>query len=203
MPLSIGAGGIATAAPATNTRTEFGSALLALARAAIARRLGGSAPEPPDQPEFDRPAATFVTLKRHGQLRGCIGSLEACHPLRQDLRHNAIAAAFMDPRFPPITVAELADIRIEVSLLGAQQAIDCRSEREALAKLRPGIDGVILECGNRRATFLPQVWESLPDPSEFLRQLRYKAGLDGDYWGSDLHLARYEVEKWQETPPRT
>lgn len=180
---------------------ELGTSLLHLARNAIGESFG-MAPQPvAERPEWRQPGASFVTLTRHGELRGCIGSLEAWRPLAEDVAANARAAAFRDPRFAPLTAGELAGIRVEVSLLTPAQPLPWRDEAEALAQLRPGIDGVILIAGRHRATFLPQVWEQLPDPANFLAHLKRKAGLAADYWGSDLRLERYTVEKWREGEP--
>lgn len=177
---------------------QLGQALLAIARHAIAARFGieASAVTPPA--ELSQPGASFVTLTQNGQLRGCIGSLEPYRALAVDVAENALAAAFRDPRFAPLERDELARTRIEVSLLGAAQAIDFVDEEDAIAQLRPGIDGVILSHGSRRATFLPQVWESLPDPHRFIAQLKLKAGLPADFWDSAISLARYEVKKWKD-----
>ncbi len=150
---------------------------------------------------LQKPGACFVTLTRDGALRGCIGSLEACRPLLDDLRSNALAAALRDPRFPPLTAVELPDVDIEVSVLGTPQALVFSSEAEALAQLHPGIDGVILMAGGRRATFLPQVWEQLPDPAEFIGRLKQKAGLPASYWGPDIRLAIYPVLAIHEANP--
>ena len=150
---------------------------------------------------LQKPGACFVTLTLNGQLRGCIGSLEAHRSLGEDLRSNALAAALRDPRFPPVTAAELAAIRIEVSLLGAPQPLAFTDEADALAKLRPGIDGVILTAGGRRATFLPQVWEQLPAPADFIGRLKQKAGLPANYWGPDVRLATYPVRAIHEAEP--
>ena len=150
---------------------------------------------------LQKPGACFVTLTRDGALRGCIGSLEACRPLLDDLRSNALAAALRDPRFPPLTAAELPDVDIEVSVLGTPQALVFSSEAEALSRLRPGIDGVILTAGGSRATFLPQVWEQLPDPAEFIGRLKQKAGLPASYWGPDIRLATYPVRAIHEANP--
>ena len=150
---------------------------------------------------LQKPGACFVTLTLNGQLRGCIGSLEAHRSLGEDLRSNALAAAMRDPRFPPLTAAELPAIRIEVSLLGAPQPLAFTDEADALAKLRPGIDGVILTAGGRRATFLPQVWDQLPDPAEFIGRLKQKAGLPANYWGPDVRLATYPVRAIHEAEP--
>ena len=111
---------------------------------------------------------------------------------------NAIAAAFRDPRFPPLSRDEFADLQIEVSLLSEPEIVSFHDEADALAQLRPGIDGVILSSGGRQATFLPQVWESLPDRREFIMHLKRKAGLRDDFWSADVTLARYQVRKYKE-----
>ncbi len=180
---------------------ELGATLLTLARNAIADRLGQGQAKTMDCPELHTPGAVFVTLTRNGRLRGCIGSLEAWRPLAEDVRENALAAAFRDPRFKPLAADELPAIRVEVSLLEAPVAIHCRDEADALARLRPGVDGVILSAGRHRATFLPQVWEQLPEPAAFLAHLKEKAGLPASYWGPDVRLERYAVTKWKEAAP--
>lgn len=175
-----------------------GQILLTLARNAIAQHLDAPT-RPLDEPGWlGEPTATFVTLTQHGQLRGCIGSLTAQRPLGQDVVHNALAAAFHDPRFPPLKLTELATVRVEVSLLSPQQAMQCADEADALAQLRPGVDGVVFECGSYRSTFLPQVWEHLPRPNQFLEQLKLKAGLPATFWSPEVRLHRYTVEKWKE-----
>lgn len=177
----------------------LGFALLTIARNAIERNFGLEQHTITPHPELSHPAATFVTLTQGGQLRGCIGSLEAYRPLASDVAENALAAAFRDPRFPALGSDELARTRVEVSLLEKPEAIDFSDEAEAIARLRPGVDGLILTHGSRRATFLPQVWESLPDPRRFMAQLKLKAGLAADFWDEDITLARYGVQKWKET----
>lgn len=184
-----------------STEDDRGPVLLAIARAAIARALGLPAAEPAAPAWLDTPGASFVTLTRHGELRGCIGSLEAWRPLGEDVAANARAAAFNDPRFPPLTAAEFPDTRIEVSLLSRPEPMHFVNEASALAQLRPEIDGVILEYGRHRATFLPQVWEQLPLPRQFLAQLKLKAGLPPDFWSDELRLSRYTVEKFKEPAP--
>jgi len=177
----------------------LGCALLALARNAIDRRLSGIEQnflQVPDLPALDQPAATFVTLTRAGDLRGCIGSLEAYRPLRDDVQENALAAAFRDPRFPPLTATEWPDIQVEVSLLSTPQALSVRDEADLLTQLCPGRDGLILQEGSRRATFLPQVWEQLPEPKQFLSHLMQKAGRPANYWSPTLRFERYGVKKW-------
>ena len=177
---------------------DKGRLLLTLARNAIARHFGLSA-QPVNEPDcLLEPGATFVTLTQRGQLRGCIGSLEARRPLGQDVVANALAAAFRDPRFPPLAKAELATTRVEVSLLAAQQPMTFRDEADALSQLRPGMDGLVFECGSHRSTFLPQVWEQVPQPARFMAQLKRKAGLAEDFWSPEVTLHRYTVEKWKE-----
>jgi len=139
-----------------------------------------------------------VTLTLGGELRGCIGSLEAYQPLADDVTSNARSAAFRDPRFPPLTAAEFRRVHIEVSVLSAPQPMAVTSEADALAQLRPGVDGVILAAAGRRATFLPQVWEQLPEPATFLAHLKRKAGLPAGYWGDDVQVWRYGVTAFEE-----
>jgi AmmeMemoRadiSam system protein A len=163
----------------------------------------GSATLPPltaaEAPQFLRaPGASFVTLTINGALRGCIGTLEARQPLFDDIRSNAIAAAFHDPRFPPLTTPEYAAVAVEVSILSAPEPLVFESEADALAQLRPGIDGVIFSTPGHRATYLPQVWDDLPDKANFLNSLKRKAGLPATYWGSDVRLHRYTVTAFPE-----
>jgi hypothetical protein len=176
---------------------EAGRTLLALARAAIEARLLGTA-RAVDAPWLAQAGATFVTLTRDGQLRGCLGSLEARRPLGEDVAENALAAAFRDPRFEPVTADEWPRLRVEVSLLSAPKALHFADEAALLAELVPGEDGVILEAEGRRATFLPQVWEGLPDKRQFLRELVRKAGLPADTRLARCKLWRYRVVKWKE-----
>jgi AmmeMemoRadiSam system protein A len=200
------AGGDETLAAGGVGEAERGRVLLALAREAIAAALGE--PQPPADrvtpaqraaPWLRAPGACFVTLTQEGRLRGCIGSVRARRPLADDLRANARAAALADPRFPPLTASELAYTRVEVSLLSVASPLPAATEEEAIAALRPGIDGIILELGgDAHATFLPQVWDSLPAPRDFLAQLKHKAGLPSDFWSPDLRLQRYTVTKWTE-----
>jgi len=178
--------------------TEKGSTLLKLARSEIASKLGHETAFPTQASWLQEPGASFVTLTRQGELRGCIGTLEAHRPLGLDVRENAVAAAFRDPRFMPLTREEFDDIRVEVSLLSPTEALAVASEEHALATLRPGIDGVVFEYGHYRSTFLPQVWEQLPEPAEFLAHLKRKAGLSMDFWSESVRLSRYTVSKWKE-----
>ena len=145
-------------------------------------------------PELTKPCATFVTLKKQGQLRGCIGMLEAVRPLAQDIAENAFSAAFRDPRFPPLEKDELDLLEIHLSILSHPEPVTFASEQDLLTQVRPGIDGLILEEGSRRGTFLPSVWQSLPDTRQFLRHLKQKAGLPADYWSDSLKVFRYTTE---------
>ncbi len=178
---------------------DSGRILVPLARGAIARELGQTAPSVAEAAWLRAPGATFVTLTRDGQLRGCIGTLAAHRPLVDDVTANAVAAAFSDPRFKPLTRDEFTAVRIEVSLLSPAEPLACDDEAGALAQLRPNIDGLIFQYGHHRSTFLPQVWEQLPDRAEFLAQLKYKAGLPPDFWSNEVKLSRYTVSKWHET----
>ncbi|MGH8727141.1 MAG: AmmeMemoRadiSam system protein A [Burkholderiales bacterium] len=178
---------------------DRGTVLLALARSAIARALGLPYTRTSRAPWLLKPGASFVTLMREGELRGCVGTVLARRSLLSDVRRNAVAASTRDPRFTPLTRDEYEMISIEVSLLSALEAILCRDESDALARLRPKIDGVFLEHEGKRATFLPQVWEALPEPVEFLAQLKAKAFLPPGFWSNDLRLWRYTVRKWKES----
>lgn len=180
---------------------ELGKTLLSLARHAIAAHFGESAMPTVDLPELHKMGACFVTLTQQGHLRGCIGTLEAWRPLGEDVQENARNAAFRDPRFTPLIAAEVPITRIEVSLLTPAVPVTFHDEADALAQLRPGIDGVIFTAGRHRATFLPQVWEDLPEARKFMAHLKQKAGLPADYWGPDVQLERYQVQKWKESTP--
>jgi len=172
--------------------------LLLLARGAIAEHFGQTPRERLHAAWLTQPGATFVTLTLHGKLRGCIGSLEARLPLIEDVRHNAVAAAFQDPRFTPLSDTEFSDVSIEISLLSKPDAILFTNEADAISQLVPGRDGVILESGNHRATFLPQVWLQLTKPQAFLAHLKNKAGLPENHWTDEIKLSRYNVTKWSE-----
>jgi AmmeMemoRadiSam system protein A len=174
------------------------SIVLKLARASIERGLQTGRPLSIElnayEPVLIRKTASFVTLERHGQLRGCIGMLEAQRPLVQDIAENAFAAAFRDPRFLPLSAEEFKDLDLHISILSPTEAIIFNSEQDLIAQLKPGIDGLILQEGYRRGTFLPSVWEQLPNPNQFLRHLKQKAGLPADYWSDKLKAHRYNTE---------
>jgi len=138
--------------------------------------------------------ASFVTLELHQQLRGCIGRLEATRPLIEDVAQNAFLAAFQDARFPPVTIDELTELEIHISLLSERVPVIFCSEQDLISQLRPKIDGLILEEGQLRATFLPSVWEQLPEPKQFLRHLKQKAGLAVGYWSDTIKVYRYQTE---------
>ena len=176
---------------------EAGKTLLAIARGAIEPNLFAG-PQTADAPWLRQHGATFVTLTKGGALRGCIGSLEASRALGTDVAENAIAAAFRDPRFPPVLADEWPSVRVEVSLLSAPKPIRFADEADLLAQLRPGEDGVIIEADGRRATYLPQVWEGIPDKRQFMRELARKAGLPDDVRLARCKVYRYRVTKWTE-----
>lgn len=179
---------------------EKGSVLLAIARESLAAalRLGSEAER--DEPWLRDPGATFITLRQRGDLRGCVGTIHAWRPLLDDVRSNARAAAFSDTRFPPVQAREYREISLEVSLLSPCEPCEFGCEEEAIARLRPGIDGIVFELRERRSTFLPQVWEQLPDPWDFLAHLKRKAGLPAAFWDPEIRLWRYTVTKWCEEP---
>lgn len=140
------------------------------------------------------PGASFVTINVRDQLRGCIGSLEIKRALAVDVVKNARAAAFDDPRFGALTQEEFENLHIHISVLSPPETIECASQDELVRQLRPRIDGLILEDGASRATYLPSVWEALPDPQKFLQQLKQKAGLSLDHWSDTIKVQRYTTE---------
>jgi AmmeMemoRadiSam system protein A len=177
--------------------------LLRLAREAMEQGVRGKKLPPLDEtqltPNLREEGSSFVTLTEHGQLRGCIGSLEPYQSLVEDVREHAVAAALQDPRFPPVEEAELNGIQIEVSRLTSPVPLEYRDADDLLAKLRPHVDGVILRDGFHRATFLPQVWEKIPNPEEFLDNLCYKMGAKPDQWRrKHLDVLIYNVEEFHE-----
>jgi AmmeMemoRadiSam system protein A len=177
-----------------------GEMLLELARKTLAEILtSGTVAAEPDDPALAVTAAAFVTLKIGGKLRGCIGNLEPVGPLWRGVRDNAINAAFHDPRFSPITPEELPAVRLDVSVLSPPKSLEYRETEELPGKLQPGIDGVILRDGPRGATFLPQVWQQLPSPEQFLGHLCMKAGLPKDTWQRrKLEIHIYHVQCFEE-----
>ena len=148
---------------------------------------------------LNQPGATFVTLTRFGELRGCVGALEAYQPLVDDVREHAAAAAMQDYRFPPVSPEELAQIKIEISQLTEPMGVEYGSAQELATHIRPHVDGVTLFDGWRRATFLPQVWEKLPNPVDFLGHLCEKMGSPPDHWRRHkLRAQTYQVEEFRE-----
>jgi hypothetical protein len=176
-----------------------GKTLLSLARGAIEASLSGNAQKEASEHWLRQAGATFVTLTKDGALRGCIGSLEAARPLAQDVTENALAAAHRDPRFPALGVDEWTQCRVEVSLLSAPKPIRFADEADLLEQIRAGEDGLILEAQGRRATYLPQVWETIPDKRQFLAELKRKAGIGWDTRLAACKVSRYRVAKWTET----
>jgi len=142
--------------------------------------------------------ASFVTLQKHGELRGCIGHLEAVQPVVVDVAENAFAAAFRDPRFSPLTADEWPEVDLHLSLLTRPEPVEFTDETDLIQQLRPGEDGLILQDGPNRGTFLPSVWESLPDPADFLTHLKHKAGLAANHWSPHLEIYRYTTESFGE-----
>lgn len=179
--------------------TDRGGVLLPIARAAISSTFGRVHQADEKAPWLQEHGACFVTLTQNGELRGCIGTLEAHRPLLQDVKANAHAAAFRDTRFSPLAASELDQTEVEISLLSAMQPMQFGSERDALTQLNPGVHGVVFEFGRHRSTFLPQVWEQLPGVVEFMAHLKYKAGLSPDFWAEGIRLSSYTVSKWKES----
>lgn len=173
-------------------------ALLALAKASIKHGLAHGVALPINleayPEEMRKICATFVTLEIGQQLRGCIGMLEAIRPLVLDISENAFAAAFRDRRFPPLSAAEFPRLELHLSLLSAPEAIRFSSEADLLKQLRPHVDGLIMREGGRCGTFLPAVWDSLPQPEAFIQHLKQKTGLPQYYWSDTLKISRYTCQ---------
>jgi AmmeMemoRadiSam system protein A len=191
----------------TVLNAEQGQLLVKLARQTLLHHF--ARPIPQDEidslndrladPCFAQPCGTFVTLKIDGQLRGCIGNLTSNESLVSGVRRNAINAAFHDPRFPALSASELDRVTIEISVLSNPRPLAYRDAADLLKKLRPNIDGVIIRKDLASATFLPQVWEQLPDPQDFLKHLCMKAGLAADAWQhSQLEVSTYQVQYFEE-----
>ena len=177
--------------------------LLRLARQAIQQAVDGRTLEPLNLEEYParlrQPGAAFVTLTRAGRLRGCIGTLEAYQPLAEDVREHAVAAALGDYRFSPVQAREVDQLDIEISCLTEPKPLEYEGPQDLIQKLRPGIDGVVIKDGILRATFLPQVWESLAEPEVFLQQLCLKMGASGNAWRmKKLTVLTYQVEEFHE-----
>jgi AmmeMemoRadiSam system protein A len=182
-----------------------GATLVRLAVAAIAARLRGLPADgrPPASAHLRAVGASFVTLESHGDLRGCIGTLEGVRPLYLDVSRNA-RRAMNDPRLPPVTVEDWSQLDVKVSVLSQPEPLPTASRAELVAALRPGIDGLILiDGGGRRATFLPAVWAKLPEPERFVAALLAKGGWPDCEWPEDLRAARYTSEEYADPAPRT
>jgi AmmeMemoRadiSam system protein B/AmmeMemoRadiSam system protein A len=177
---------------------EAGKTLLGLARRAIEARLFGTASGVEAAPWLEQAGATFVTLTKNEELRGCIGSLQPARPLGDDIAENALGAAFRDPRFPAMTAGEWPQCRVEVSLLSTPKPLRFADEADLLFQIEAGADGLILEADGKRGTFLPQVWEDLQDKGAFLAHLLRKAGLPADTRLTRCKISRYRVVKWRE-----
>ena len=194
-----------------NLSAAQGQLLVRLARHTLMERLGKQIPQAEidslnsalKDSCFTSSCGTFVTLKINGQLRGCIGNLTSDAPLVSGVRHNAISAAFHDPRFAPLTLSELDQVEIEISILSEPQPLKYRDGDDLIKKLRPHIDGLIIRRGHASATFLPQVWEQLPRPQDFLAHLCMKAGLAEDSWQKrELEVSTYQVQYFEEHADR-
>ena len=179
-----------------------GAELLRLARYSIEHGFAHREPLPVDcgalPGVLTEPAATFTTLRFQRQLRGCCGTLEAVRPLAEDVTYSAFQAAFRDPRFDPVGKHEVDAIRLEVSVLSPLESIRVGDEADLLQRLKPGIDGLVIVANGTRATFLPKVWEMLPDPQQFLAALKAKCGLADDYWSERLEFQRYRTKSYAE-----
>jgi AmmeMemoRadiSam system protein A len=185
--------------PATLTHEER-ETLLAVAQRSIRHGLDQGSPLPVNAEDYEAPLralrASFVTLNLRRMLRGCIGHLEATQPLVVDVADNAFSAAFSDPRFPPLTDQEFPGLELHISVLSPAEPLACESESELLQQLRPYRDGLILAEGTHRGTFLPSVWEQLPEAKDFLLHLKRKTGLPDDYWSPNISVYRYESESF-------
>lgn len=202
-PLDSGRGELYDGGMGEQLTPEEKKTLLRLAREALETGVRGAPLPPLDKPSLTpilrAEGASFVTLTVHGNLRGCIGALEPYQPLAEDVREHAVAAALEDYRFPTVQESELAGIEIEVSRLTVPVPLEYTDADDLLAKLHPGMDGVLLRDGFRRATFLPQVWQKITDPAEFLANLCYKMGTAPDTWRrKHLEVLIYQVEEFHE-----
>jgi AmmeMemoRadiSam system protein A len=179
-----------------------GRELISLARECIESVFRSRAmppfPERDYSPALRQLRSAFVTLRTCEQLRGCCGSIEPTRPLAEEIWQDALASAFRDPRFPPLSAPEWPTIHLHVSVLEPPRPIEVASEEDLIARLRPGIDGLVLQCHGARATFLPSVWEDIQEPREFVRHLKAKAGWSESFWSPNVEVAIYEVEKFDE-----
>jgi AmmeMemoRadiSam system protein A len=179
-----------------------GTELLRLARSSIEYGLVNRKPLPVDCEDLPqaltKPGATFTTVRCDGELRGCRGSIEAALPLAQDVARSAFQAAFHDPRFDPVGEHELCALRLEVSVLSPLENVRATDEADLLNRLTPGTDGLVIVVNEIRATFLPDVWTTLPEPRQFIAALKAKCGLPGDYWSEHVEFQRYQTTSYEE-----
>jgi AmmeMemoRadiSam system protein A len=184
--------------PSTRLSPAEQVTLLRTASRAIEETLTGVTPIVPAidrcPPALAAPGASFVTIERQGELRGCCGTLEARHALLVDVWRNARTSAFEDPRFPPLSLREWRDSQLEISVLSGLERLVVADEAELLARLEPGVHGLVLAHRCSRTTFLPRVWKQLPVPADFVAHLKLKAGWPEDFWAPDLEIHRYTVE---------
>jgi uncharacterized protein len=182
--------------------SEARGELLQLARRSIELALpqGSLQPCPPLPPwaELEQQRSTFITLRTDQQLRGCCGSINASRPVAQDVWRNAWASAFCDPRFSPLTAEEWPRLHVHISVLTTPIPLMVGNEQQLIDELRPGVDGLILELGSARATFLPTVWEQIPDAASFIQQLKLKAGWSANFWSPQIKVSRYGAESFGE-----
>jgi uncharacterized protein len=198
---------VTTLDPATAARADAratlgdaeGRALLRYARERIRQALHGPLATRPRGEWSDAWGATFVTIRRDGRLHGCIGSIEPRRAIADDVGHNAVAAALVDPRAESIELADVEDLTIEISVLSPLSPIACTDEASAIAALRPGVDGVVIRAPGRQGTFLPQVWRDLPDRRDFFRELKLKAGIPERHWSPDIRVLRYSMIKFADS----
>ena len=183
---------------------RMGTELLRLARCSIEYGLVRGEPLPVDYSKvpvlLTELAATFTTLRADGKLRGCCGALDAARPLAEDVAHSAFQAAFRDPRFDPVSEYELDTILLDVSVLSPLEPLRVENQTDLLDQLQPGIDGLVIIADGRRATFLPKVWDTLPEPHNFLAALKNKCGLDRDHWSDRMEFLRYRTTSYAESP---
>ena len=188
------------------TNRDPGTALLRIARDSIEYGFIHREPLPVKfdelPPALADPRATFTTLHIEGQLRGCCGTLEAERPLAADVAHSAFRAAYRDPRFDPLGKHELEAISLAVSVLSPLEPMTVSDEADLLNRLTPGVDGLVIVAEGCRATFLPTVWEMLPDPRRFLAALKKKCGLADNYWSDRLEFQRYRTTSYEEPAAR-
>jgi len=179
---------------------EQGKTLLKYARSVLANQLDKVIQiSPPDDPAFENLRGIFVTLKQAGNLRGCIGNIEPVRTIKEGVAANAVSAAFHDTRFTPLSREELERVNISISILTEPEPLIYNDVEELCTKLQKGVDGVILRCGHNSATFLPQVWEQLPDPQLFLSHLSLKSGMSKDAWKSEnIEISTYQVQNFAE-----